>query len=271
MWAGVARAVFVLRATSLGVPWQALVGGHTSRMSSYLCAYERIRRPLSYPEYFAQPFHAYRRGNLDWQAACEVEASTLAMSATYWPGLRPTDAAARIRRAFTRGIRTHRQVADVVDVGCSTGLSTAALARRFPEARLVGVDMCPHFLSIAECTMGDRARFVHANAEDLPLPDDCADVVGLSYVMHEVPDEAAAAIARECRRILRPGGVRACVDFDARKYGERGMLSKKIFAATEPHFGEVLERNLVHTMFDAGFEHVELRENDPVALALYAR
>ena len=27
----------------------------------------------------------------------------------------------------------------------------------------------------------------------------------------------------------------------------------------------------VDTMFDAGFEHVELRENDPVALALYAR
>ena len=32
-----------------------------------------------------KPFHAYDKGNLDWNAACEVEAATLALTLRYWP------------------------------------------------------------------------------------------------------------------------------------------------------------------------------------------
>jgi len=32
-----------------------------------------------------QPFHAYEHGNLNWEAAFEVEAATLALTLRYWP------------------------------------------------------------------------------------------------------------------------------------------------------------------------------------------
>ena len=32
-----------------------------------------------------QPFHAYEAGNLNWEAAFEVEAATLAITLRYWP------------------------------------------------------------------------------------------------------------------------------------------------------------------------------------------
>ena len=38
----------------------------------------------------------------------------------------------------------------VVDVGCSTGLSTRWLASQFPESSITGIDLSPFFLAVAE-------------------------------------------------------------------------------------------------------------------------
>ena len=38
----------------------------------------------------------------------------------------------------------------VVDVGCSTGISTRWLAAQFPEAEITGLDLSPYFLAVAE-------------------------------------------------------------------------------------------------------------------------
>ena len=40
---------------------------------------------------------------------------------------------------------------DILDIGCSAGISTRALAEAFPEAASVaGLDLSPHFLAVAE-------------------------------------------------------------------------------------------------------------------------
>lgn len=43
-----------------------------------------------------------------------------------------------------------RPIQDALDVGCSAGLSTRALAEAFPAASLTGLDLSPHFLAVAE-------------------------------------------------------------------------------------------------------------------------
>lgn len=43
-----------------------------------------------------------------------------------------------------------RGVSDALDLGCSAGLSTRALAEAFPAARVRGLDLSPHFLAVAE-------------------------------------------------------------------------------------------------------------------------
>jgi ubiquinone/menaquinone biosynthesis C-methylase UbiE len=96
--------------------------------------------------------------------------------------------------------------ADVVDVGCGTGLSSRPLIER--GARVVGVEPDAEMLARAEATLGDRARFVQGRAEDLPLPDDSADLVVSAQAAHwfEEPDSSD-----EILRVLRPGGYVAYV------------------------------------------------------------
>ncbi len=50
-----------------------------------------------------------------------------------------------------------------------------------------------------------------ADAEMLPLPDRCVDVVAIAFGLRNVTDKPAAL--REARRVLRPGGRFACLEF----------------------------------------------------------
>ncbi len=96
--------------------------------------------------------------------------------------------------------------ADVVDVGCGTGLSSRPLIER--GARVTGVEPDEAMLARAEATLGDHARFVRGRAEELPLPDASADLVVAAQAAHwfEEPDAT-----NEILRVLRPGGYVAFV------------------------------------------------------------
>jgi demethylmenaquinone methyltransferase/2-methoxy-6-polyprenyl-1,4-benzoquinol methylase len=53
--------------------------------------------------------------------------------------------------------------------------------------------------------------FLVADAETLPLPDRSVDVVSIAFGLRNVTDKLAAL--REARRVLRPGGRFACLEF----------------------------------------------------------
>ena len=53
--------------------------------------------------------------------------------------------------------------------------------------------------------------FLVADAERLPLPDRSVDVVSIAFGLRNVTDKAAALA--EARRVLRPGGRFACLEF----------------------------------------------------------
>jgi len=94
---------------------------------------------------------------------------------------------------------------DVVELGCGTGYVSAWLARR--GARPIGVDLSENQLATAarkQAEYGLAFPLIHASAEDVPLPDDCADVVVSEYgaSLWCDPDRWLA----ESARLLRPGG-----------------------------------------------------------------
>src|ERR1700730_3363940 len=72
----------------------------------------------------------------------------------------------------------------IVDVGCGTGRFSLPLAHRF-QARVIGIDPSQKMLEVArQKTAGDRVEFRQGTAEDVPLPDACADLVFLSMMIH---------------------------------------------------------------------------------------
>jgi SAM-dependent methyltransferase len=94
---------------------------------------------------------------------------------------------------------------DVVELGCGTAYFSAWLARC--GARPTGVDITENQLATARAMQAEHGLefpLIQASAEDVPLPDDCADLV-LSEYGASLWCEPAAWIA-EAARLLRPGG-----------------------------------------------------------------
>lgn len=102
----------------------------------------------------------------------------------------------------------------VLDVGCSTGGTTCAIAlsERFRTADVVGVD--PSDLSIqaakvraAGLGLADRLRFETIDAgAALPFPDGAFDLVVAVSVLEFVPREQRARFLAELERVTRIGG-----------------------------------------------------------------
>jgi SAM-dependent methyltransferase len=105
----------------------------------------------------------------------------------------------------------------VVDVACGSG-ATALLLARECEAETVGVDLGTRTIERARrearaLGLADRARFVHGDAEALPLPDATFDVALSECSLCTFPDKRRAV--SEMVRVLRPGGVVAVADVTA--------------------------------------------------------
>ena len=100
-----------------------------------------------------------------------------------------------------------------LDVGCGTGaLASTVLADAAPKA-VVGLDPSDGFLALARSQITEpRARFEHGSADALPLPGDAMDVAISGLVLNFVPDPAA--MVREMRRVVRPGGTVALYVWD---------------------------------------------------------
>jgi ArsR family transcriptional regulator len=98
----------------------------------------------------------------------------------------------------------------VADLGCGTGLTTAALAPFV--ARVIAVDESSAMLAAARRRLAahDNVELRSGSLEDLPIDDLSLDVAILSLVLHFVVDPAA--VIGEAARVLRPGGRLLVVD-----------------------------------------------------------
>lgn len=80
-------------------------------------------------------------------------------------------------------------IGDILDIGCSVGVSTRYLADKFPSAKVTGLDLSPYFLSVAQFKEKKRPErknpinWVHANGEETGLPSKSFDLVTIVYVV----------------------------------------------------------------------------------------
>lgn len=145
-----------------------------------------------------------------------------------WPALDKR----RLRASFERAAQTYDEVAvlqraiaerllerlDVVklrpavvlDAGCGTGYVTRALARRYPRAQRLALDIAESMVRQARRGFGWRRLFLRpplhvcGDAEALPLASASVDMIVSNLALQWC--DAPAALA-EFRRVLRPGGL----------------------------------------------------------------
>lgn len=114
------------------------------------------------------------------------------------------DVLVRLKTIEDLGAKINNGVA--VDFGCGVGRVSHWLAQRF--SRVVGVDISPHMLELAEQfnTQSAAITFVLGNEQNIPLATSSADLVYSFIVLQHIPKAMQEKYLREFSRIVRPGG-----------------------------------------------------------------
>lgn len=93
----------------------------------------------------------------------------------------------------------------ILDVGCNAGMLLGELRKRFPRARLVGIE--PNLLTVAlaqaQCS---NALVVRGSADELPFSSESVDLVTCTEVLEHIQPSLRAIALREIWRVLKPGG-----------------------------------------------------------------
>ena len=117
--------------------------------------------------------------------------------APVWDTMRSPDAFAPVEAALAT---LDRPVETALDVGTGTGSAALAIAERFPEARVLGVDIAPEMVERARQKTRDRAKlmFEVGDASALPYDDASFDLVTAANMI---------PFFDELARVVRPGGA----------------------------------------------------------------
>lgn len=95
----------------------------------------------------------------------------------------------------------------IVDAGCGTGECTFALARRFPKAKVFGIDIAQGMIQQAKKKRRwfSKTRFQIGDMSALPFEDNSIDFLFSNLALQWVDD--LSSCFREWQRVLKPGGL----------------------------------------------------------------
>jgi len=153
----------------------------------------------------------------------------------------------RYWRWRTTRIVPPRGGAPILDVCTGTGDLAIAYYRAAGGAcPVVGSDFCPEMLELARRKqarrrIGDDLRFIEADAQQLPFPDDHFQIVSVAFGLRNVADTDRGL--REMTRVCRPGGQIAVLEFSMPRWQPFRWVYGLYFRHCLPRIGQWLARN----------------------------
>ncbi len=104
----------------------------------------------------------------------------------------------------------------ILEVGCGTGRHLVLLAKAFPQARCVGVDIDPTGMKAANAAVeaagvAARVRLIEGDI-GTAVTRASMDAVVMIEVLHEIAPESRQGVIDACHRALRPDGWLLIID-----------------------------------------------------------
>lgn len=103
----------------------------------------------------------------------------------------------------------HSSLFTVLDLCTGTGDLAGILKRKYPKAKVIGVDFSSEMLDIARQKHPD-VEFIEADCTNLPFEDESFDLCVISFGLRNIEDMQKAI--SEIYRVLKTGGVFVNID-----------------------------------------------------------
>jgi SAM-dependent methyltransferase len=154
----------------------------------------------------------------------------------------------------------------ILDVGCGPGALVAAIASRFPDSRVEGIDQGEGRVEQAQLVVGklENARVRRGDAARLPQDDGTFDLVYSRFLLEYLPDKEAAV--REMVRVCKPGGRVLLQDLDGQllwHFPERPDLQSRtqqvLDGLARTGFDPFVGRKLFHLAHAAGLADLRVQ------------
>lgn len=166
------------------------------------------------------------------------------------------------QRRLVAGIAPRDHYRRILDMGCSTGHFTMALAETYPDAEIYGVELSPRNLEHArrQANLNNWTwHLFQRPAERCGFDDNSFDLVTSYILLHEMPANTIRAVFAEAFRVLEPGGD--MLMSDVTRYADMDKLSqwradRGAMYGGEPHWRESASLDLEAIARDAGFTDV---------------
>lgn len=134
--------------------------------------------------------------------------------------------------------------ATALDVCCGTADWTIALTEATgPSGEVIGLDFSESMLEAGRPKVAHypNLSLMHGNAMELPFPDESFDYVTIGFGLRNVPDYAT--VLKEMNRVLKPGGMIACLDTSHPEMLGYKQLFRFYFKFIMPLFGKVFAKS----------------------------
>ena len=139
----------------------------------------------------------------------------------------------------------------LIDIGAGVGYLTLPFAERFPEARVYGCDILEGMVGLLREAADERGltnlEALQMAPDTVDLPDDSSEFVVMGQLHHEL--DAPEPLLAECKRLLKPGGTIAVVDWADAENGRSPPAGRRVPVA-----------RIRSELSSAGFSNIETHD-----------